>query len=118
MDASHQSKKACGQIDEVEPLLHQPTAAMLSEPNHKNAGWSVCSLAKRADATRRAQSSKSLFVKQPDGLEAETRLVWLSLGKGSQKTVVDVGLRVVDSQMPPMPAPEASTAYMSRGAGL
>jgi hypothetical protein len=72
--ANHRRRCAVGPAEEVEPRLHQLTAATLSEPNHKLAGEVGVCVATRAAPRRRAANSKSLLVKVPEGLDADTSL--------------------------------------------
>jgi hypothetical protein len=79
---SRRSRKADGELEDVEPLLAQATAAMLSEAHQMvGCGRSLMSAAICADSTI-AASSNSLLLMVPDGLLTDTMRRWIVVGNG------------------------------------
>lgn len=104
---------------DVEPRRAQDTAAVLSEPHHKDAaGQRVVVCARMAVASTRAASSRSLFVRSPDGLSAVMRRRCIAVGKGVRNTIGGPSANLVGTQKPPMPCADASvepTYWGARG---
>jgi len=92
-----------GPAEEIEPRLHQLTAATLSEPSHKLVGEVGVCVATRAAPSRRAANSKSLLVKVPEGLDADTSLLEVCCGSGARKAMGTDWPWVVATQKPPRP---------------